>query len=417
MNKKITFPELIESVATTTEASKRTSEMFLKELFAVIADSLVKGENVKIKNFGQFKLTEVGERKSVNVNTGEEMKIPSHTKVSFVPDKVLADAINMPFANFEAIELSDNISESELKIMASTEDGQVAKADAEGRKKQFDGETVDSGNGMKENETTEDLHENHEQDNAVATEPEIEGADIDDSKEEGSISPDAEEECAGKVVEADVFRDDSEICENSSKNKETTSTSNFGSNGKSLGELQQQLENKYTPTYKKSMFFKGYFWGAVTMLLISAVAFYSYYLYVRENRSSEEAVAFATSSMAENNENDSVISKSKIDNLEKNIDIKIAEDKNNVFQAAEVRYDTVSRIRYLTTMSREYYGDFRFWVYIYEENKANIDNPNAIAPGTVVVIPAASKYGIDKDNPASVEKAKAKAVEILATSR
>ena len=49
MNKKITFPELIESVATTTEASKRTSEMFLKELFAVIADSLVKGENVKIK--------------------------------------------------------------------------------------------------------------------------------------------------------------------------------------------------------------------------------------------------------------------------------------------------------------------------------------------------------------------------------
>ena len=103
--------------------------------------------------------------------------------------------------------------------------------------------------------------------------------------------------------------------------------------------------------------------------------------------------------------------------MQKNIDIKIAEDKNNVFQAAEVRYDTVSRIRYLTTMSREYYGDFRFWVYIYEENKANIDNPNAIAPGTVVVIPAASKYGIDKDNPASVEKAKAKAVEILATSR
>ena len=71
MNKKITFPELIESVATTTEASKRTSEMFLKELFAVIADSLVKGENVKIKNFGQFKLTEVVERKRVNFNTGE----------------------------------------------------------------------------------------------------------------------------------------------------------------------------------------------------------------------------------------------------------------------------------------------------------------------------------------------------------
>ena len=49
MNKKITFPELIEAVAATTETSKRTSEMFLKELFAVVSEALVKGENVKIK--------------------------------------------------------------------------------------------------------------------------------------------------------------------------------------------------------------------------------------------------------------------------------------------------------------------------------------------------------------------------------
>ena len=57
MNKKITFPELIESVATTTEASKRTSEMFLKELFAVIADSLVKGENVMLGYYKNYKAT------------------------------------------------------------------------------------------------------------------------------------------------------------------------------------------------------------------------------------------------------------------------------------------------------------------------------------------------------------------------
>ena len=119
MNKKITFPELIEAVAATTETSKRTSEMFLKELFAVVSEALVKGENVKIKNFGVFKLTEVGERKSVNVNTGEEMKIPSHTKVSFSPDKSLADAINMPFSSFEAVELSDNITEDDLIRMTS----------------------------------------------------------------------------------------------------------------------------------------------------------------------------------------------------------------------------------------------------------------------------------------------------------
>ena len=121
MNKKITFPELIETVATATETSKRTSEVFLKELFAVISNSLVNGENVRIKNFGQFKLTEVGERKSVNVNTGEEMQIPSHTKVTFTPDKSLADAINMPFASFETVEISGNATEEELKMMSSAD--------------------------------------------------------------------------------------------------------------------------------------------------------------------------------------------------------------------------------------------------------------------------------------------------------
>ena len=121
MNKKITFPELIETVATATETSKRTSEVFLKELFAVISNSLVNGENVRIKNFGQFKLTEVGERKSVNINTGEEMQIPSHTKVTFTPDKSLADAINMPFASFETVEISGNATEEELKMMSSAD--------------------------------------------------------------------------------------------------------------------------------------------------------------------------------------------------------------------------------------------------------------------------------------------------------
>ena len=88
-------------------------------------------------------------------------------------------------------------------------------------------------------------------------------------------------------------------------------------------------------------------------------------------------------------------------------------EQENITQDDFVQYDTVSRSRYLTTMSREYYGDFRFWVYIYEENKEKIDNPNAIAPGTIVIIPSASKYGIDKNNNTSVERAKAKALEIM----
>ena len=78
----------------------------------------------------------------------------------------------------------------------------------------------------------------------------------------------------------------------------------------------------------------------------------------------------------------------------------------------KLRTDTVGRTRFLTTMAREYYGDFRFWVYIYQENKSVINNPDKIKPGTVVVIPDAAKYGIDANNPESVKRAEALSKEI-----
>lgn len=76
--------------------------------------------------------------------------------------------------------------------------------------------------------------------------------------------------------------------------------------------------------------------------------------------------------------------------------------------------DTVTPRRYLTTMSRKYYGDYRFWVYIYLENRDIITDPNRIKPGTAVVIPPAEKYGIDPDDPESVAKANEKIQSILA---
>lgn len=76
--------------------------------------------------------------------------------------------------------------------------------------------------------------------------------------------------------------------------------------------------------------------------------------------------------------------------------------------------DTISNKRFLTTMAREHYGEMYFWVYIYEENKNILGNPNHIKPGTVVVIPPKSKYNIDKNNEEYVRDAKLKALQIYA---
>ena len=63
-------------------------------------------------------------------------------------------------------------------------------------------------------------------------------------------------------------------------------------------------------------------------------------------------------------------------------------------------------------MARKYYGEMIFWVYIYEENRDRLSHPDRINPGTVVKIPDASKYGIDRNDPESTARARAKAIEI-----
>ena len=75
MNAKITFVELVDLMAKATSTTKRVCELFLKDLFAVISQTLIDGESVTVKGVGTFKITSVKPRKSVNVKTGSPMQI------------------------------------------------------------------------------------------------------------------------------------------------------------------------------------------------------------------------------------------------------------------------------------------------------------------------------------------------------
>ena len=77
------------------------------------------------------------------------------------------------------------------------------------------------------------------------------------------------------------------------------------------------------------------------------------------------------------------------------------------------RRDTVRRGYLIHDMSKKYYGSKDFWVYIYEENKSKIGNPNKMQPGDVLVIPSPEKYGINASSSESLKKARSKAGEIL----
>jgi len=60
----------------------------------------------------------------------------------------------------------------------------------------------------------------------------------------------------------------------------------------------------------------------------------------------------------------------------------------------------------LTIISKRYYGNKIFWVYIYEANKDHIPNPDNIPVGTLIRIPKVDSKLIDSTNPRCIQKAK-----------
>lgn len=107
MSDKITIQDIIELLTEKHGMTKKDAETFVKGMFELIEEALATEKYVKVKGLGTFKLTEVGSRESVNVNTGERIEIQGHTKISFTPDTTMKDLINKPFAHFETVVLNE----------------------------------------------------------------------------------------------------------------------------------------------------------------------------------------------------------------------------------------------------------------------------------------------------------------------
>jgi nucleoid DNA-binding protein len=105
---KLSSHEIVELLSTKAGISRKQADDFLKFLFSTIEDALLAGESVKIKGFGTFKLQWNEPRKSVNVQTGEEIILAGYYKVTFSPETQLKEAVNEPFAHLEPVVLDQN---------------------------------------------------------------------------------------------------------------------------------------------------------------------------------------------------------------------------------------------------------------------------------------------------------------------
>ncbi len=85
------------------------AEAFINSMFLVIRQGLEADRQVKIRGFGTFKVIDVEDRESVNVNTGERVVIKGHGKVTFTPDATMKELVNKPFALFTTVALNDGV--------------------------------------------------------------------------------------------------------------------------------------------------------------------------------------------------------------------------------------------------------------------------------------------------------------------
>lgn len=473
MDNKITMSGLAAMIALASGQPGELCEDFLKELFRIIGDELEKGESVRIKGLGTFKVAEVEARKSVDVTTGEDIEIAPHRKVVFVASKELAALVNAPFEAFEAVEVSDALPTDELLDVAEGLDSEsfsdvTDESDAESFADIV--EVADEEVGAEENEVAA-VEDKTEKEIAVESQSDEDNSDEDNSKElkivetvgpviinsgildirdeegENQVEPSSSEEAqvaneADDMVEEERARvisfsssptagqarrrNNPEDGDNKrAANKEPIKTIHFET-------ADEDEDEKVEP--HRSRFGSGFLTGFLSAIaLIAVVLLIGFKFNMMPDKvgnmltkntvvdaGANEGEPDATAVLPDSAYVDTSVGGQEVSGVSATSSANAqagqssSEDAVPTQASDEPVYDVVSTTRYLTTMAKEHYGNFNLWPIIYEENQSFLGHPDRIKPGTQVVIPPLSKYKVDPNNPDDVKRIKQRGVAIYA---
>lgn len=382
MNEKISFPDLVGLLSSKMNITKKEAETFLKEFFTVSTEVITSGEELRINGLGLFKPIWVEARGSINIQTGEPVEIPGHYKLSFIPDKVLREAVNAPFSSFSVEVLNDHVPIEDMTAVPSQD--------------------IDENNDICNTENVE------LQDSKEIREKEEEDEPIEPAHEYIQEDKSADEESSESTVSSqEIEKFQEEIIQPESETK-----------------VEEKEEDCYEDYLRKSASRKSFWWGVLSafgiiICLAGGIFFMGndspYVVKIGEYTLSLGKQSIDSRPM--NNNPESVVlpeNKDTLSEMEKDSVLKDSVISVSPLAAPEVKpvIETIRSGVFLTTLARKYFGHKAFWVYIYEENKDVIKNPNQVPIGTRLTIPSASKYDIDANNRTSVEKAKALAAKI-----
>lgn len=205
---KLNVKDIAELLAQKKNMDQADAENYIESFFSLISEAMISEKIVKIKGLGTFKLVEVRDRESVDVNTGERVVIDGHSKMSFVPDNTLKELVNKPFSQFDTVVLNDGVDfENDSQ---PSDDGNISTTNSDKKDTSADeigSETVESnGNSDVPNLITGALHEAVSELNSATEQQKNESADSETDKKE---SADAEMTTADSIESGSEISTDS----------------------------------------------------------------------------------------------------------------------------------------------------------------------------------------------------------------
>ncbi|MDE6267776.1 MAG: hypothetical protein K2M04_01695 [Muribaculaceae bacterium] len=390
MNLTLPLQDLVARLAIATGASADTSSQFIREYFALIAETLARGERVNVDGLGSFAPDEL--------RPGQ---------VIFEPAQSLAEAINQPFECFDPIELPDEV--PDVSVNSIEEASSPERASASGYPPLLPDIPLPASASTPVSDpvpSSEQLPDSEPlPDPAPSPAPEPVTVPVPDS------NPDPESEPTPALVTISQ-QDPVDV------NIPTP--------------LQVEILNHH-PLHCRLRTAMALLIGLILGLVIGFLLCWSFgfdifgshfrNVGVIGGADGPTAIFVATpddivASVDSLPATQASVMDSSADSAPSSVDQPIVAtpvitDTLSVPVAtSNVVTDTVRPGRFLTTMARRHYGSYEFWVYIYQENASRLSHPDRIPVGTVVVIPDRSRYDIDPASTESIARARRLSREI-----
>ena len=459
MDEKLSIYDIAEILTAKTGREKADIETFIETLIAVINDVITHNGVVRIKGIGSFKVIPVKERESIHVNTGERIVIPAHHKLSFLPDKILKEKINRPFAFFEAIETNETENNETASSGLSNDDEEdendepiTAEEPVEKPVREVTKATEDIAPKTEENPapllvlpSEDEIKEGYKM-----TDKEIEKEPDDGPSEERAIGSHRASAANRETLQkSTIIPIKQEIMSENNERKEQ----HVNETPKSHPVAKPVVKKKKKETSNTSL----YVILALLLLLLGVGIFYYFYYdrlsYEEFNsttqhtqttddsfllpgdsaavQESEKSENVDTSGVTASGTNESTatspVASTSSTRKEQTASTASTSSKKTTPQQTKPATDTstssdhnvMARVKVasgerLTLLAQKYYGNKVFWVYIYDFNKAKIPDPDRVPAGMEILIPAKEVYAINAQSSASIAQAKELQSKIMA---